>query len=276
MREDDMMQRSGAAAQALRKHLDSGALAYGMQCFTASPIMIEAMGTAGMHFTTIDMEHCPAGLQEVAHGIRAAENVRLTPFVRVPHLEPSTITRVLDLGAAGVVVPHASLEVCRQAVRAAKYAPLGARGACPVVRAAGYAPQDWHEFAASANSGTMVIPLLEDVESIEQMDDMMALPGIDIMFVGPWDLSLSLGVPAANFDHPRMAEVLDGAVAAARRNGKHVMTTVGATIDLEYASRLVSRGVSLLSFSADVMVFLEAARKITTVQPAKGTQVRAA
>ena len=88
-----MTQRSGAAAQALRKHLDTGALAYGMQCFTASPIMIEAMGTAGMHFTTIDMEHCPAGLQEVAHGIRAAENVRVTPFVRVPHLEPSTITR---------------------------------------------------------------------------------------------------------------------------------------------------------------------------------------
>lgn len=261
-----MSQRSGAAADSLRQHLASGALAYGMQCFTASPIMIEAMGTAGMQFTTIDMEHTPAGLQEVAHCIRAAENARVTPFVRVPHLEPSTVTRVLDLGAAGVVIPHASLEVCRQAVQAAKYPPMGARGACPVVRATGYAPKNWDEFAASANDGTMVIPLLEDEASIEQTEDMLALPGVDMLFVGPWDLSLSLGIPAANYDHPRMGAVLDRAIAAARKHNKHIMTTVGATIDLEYAGRLVSRGVTLLSFSADVMVFLEAARRITTVR----------
>ena len=267
-----MTRRSGAAASQLREHLGAGRLALGMQCFSASPILIEAMGTAGLHFTTIDMEHCPTGLSEVAHCLRAAEVAGVTAFVRVPRLEPSLITGVLDLGAAGVVIPHASLEICRLAVTAAKYAPLGSRGACPVVRAAGYAPQSWDAFASSSNSGTMIIPLLEDAASIEQMDEMLALDGIDMMFVGPWDLSISMGIPAATYDDPKMGAVLDRAVAAARRHGKHIMTTVGATIDLAYAQRLVSRGVSLISFSADVMVFLEACRGIATLGalPKKG------
>jgi 4-hydroxy-2-oxoheptanedioate aldolase len=250
---------------ALKQKLANGQIVTGMQSFSAHPALIEAMGTAGMDFVTVDMEHCPTGITEVVHAVRAAETAGITPFVRIPHMDASLLGRVLDLGARGVVVPHASLETCRAAVSAGKYAPQGNRGACPIVRAAGYAPASWASFAEAANNETMIIPLLEDASAVDELEDMLALPGVDVIFVGPWDLSISLGVPASNYDHPRLASVLERAVAAAKRNGKHIMTTVGATIDTNYAGRLVSKGVSLLSFSADIMVFLDACKKIAAI-----------
>ena len=254
-----------AGALTLKQKLARGDVVCGMQTFSAHPGMIEAMGTAGLNFTTIDMEHCPTGIAEVVHAVRAAETAGITPFVRIPQMDASMLGRVLDLGAKGVVIPHASLEVCKAAVDAAKYGPAGNRGACPIVRAAGYSPKSWAEFAENANAQTMVIPLLEDAAAVEELEDMLALPGVDILFVGPWDLSISLGIPAANYDHPKMGTILDRAVAAARKNGKHIMTTVGATIDTTYAARLVGKGVSLLSFSADILVFLDACRRIAAV-----------
>lgn len=260
------MQRAARSTPStLKQKLSRGDIVTGMQSFSAHPALIEAMGTAGMDFVTVDMEHCPTGIADVVHAVRAAETGGITPFVRIPHMDGSLLGRVLDLGAKGVVIPHASLEICRAAVSAGKYAPRGNRGACPIVRSAGYAPASWATFAEDANDQTMIIPLLEDAAAVDELEDMLALPGVDVIFVGPWDLSISLGVPASNYDHPKLAAVLERAVAAAKKKGKHIMTTVGATIDTQYAGRLVSKGVSLLSFSADIMVFLDACRKIAAV-----------
>lgn len=259
------MQRAVPNPTSLKQKLARGDVVTGMQSFSAHPALIEAMGSAGMDFVTVDMEHCPTGITEVVHAVRAAETAGITPFVRIPHMDGSLLGRVLDIGARGVVIPHASLEVCKAAVSAGKYAPRGNRGACPIVRAAGYAPASWASFAETSDNETMIIPLLEDAAAVDEIEDMLALPGVDVIFVGPWDLSISLGVPASNYDHPKLAAVLDRAVAAARKNGKHIMTTVGATIDTNYAARLVGKGVSLLSFSADILVFLDACKRIVAV-----------
>ena len=264
-----MHPQANAKLHAFTERLRAGELMLGMQSFSASPPIIESMGTAGMDFVTIDMEHCPTGIAEVVSAVRAAELGGVTPFVRIPQMDPSLLGRVLDLGARGVVIPHANLEICKQAVKAAKFGPVGNRGACPIIRAAGYSPASWDDFAAAANRDTMVIPLLEDKESIDDLEAMLALPGVDAIFMGPWDLSISLGIPAANYDHPVMGAILDRAVAAARKNGKHIMTTVGATTDTTYASRIVAKGVAMISYSADILVFVDACRRINTLRPVK-------
>jgi len=223
------------------------------------------MGSAGLDFTIIDMEHCPTQLETVATLARAADASGIAPLVRVPELDAALIGRALDLGVQGIVLSHASEARCREALEAARYAPAGKRGACPVVRAAGYLAADWSAHVERANADTLVVPLLEDAESVEEIERIFAVDGIEVVFVGPFDLSVSMGLGGADFRHPRMMSVLERAVNAATRSRKHVMTTVGATIDLEYAAMLIASGVRLLSFSADVAVFLNACRRISAL-----------
>ncbi|MBL0419309.1 siderophore biosynthesis protein SbnG [Ramlibacter sp. AW1] len=246
----------------LRDRLGGNRPLVGMQCFSASPVLVECMGEAGFDFTVLDMEHCPTQLETVAHLMRAADAQGMACLVRVPDLDAPLIGRTLDLGAQGIVLPHATVERARAAVRAARYAPQGERGACPVVRSAGWLPADWDAHAARSARETLVVPLVEDEAGVAQIDDIFALDGIDIVFLGPFDLAIAMGLGAADFRHPRLADVLDTVVSAARRHGKHVMSTVGATIDEAYAESLRERGVRLLSFSADVAVFMAACRRI--------------
>jgi len=252
----------------LRDKLEGDRPLVGMQCFSASPILVECMGEAGFDFTIIDMEHCPTQLETVAHLMRAADAGGVAPLVRVPDLDLSLIGRTLDLGAQGIVLPHASIERVRTAVQATRYAPQGQRGACPIVRSAGWLPVDWDAHVARSRRETMLIPLVEDETGIEEIDGIFALDGVDVVFLGPFDLAISMGLGAVDFKHPRLSAVLDTVVAAARRHGKHVMSTVGATIDEHYAATLRDRGVRLLSFSADVAVFMAACKRIAQlVQP---------
>jgi 4-hydroxy-2-oxoheptanedioate aldolase len=237
----------------------------GMQCFSASPVLVECMGQAGLDFTIIDMEHCPTQLETVAHLARAADASGVAPLVRVPDLDVPLIGRTLDLGVQGIVLPHASVERCKAAVRAARYAPEGDRGACPVVRGAGYLPTDWSAHARRTNDETLVVPLVEDESAVNEIDAIFALDGIEVVFLGPFDLAISMGLGAADYKHPKLAAILDRVVASAKKHGKHVMTTVGATIDETYAASLVARGVKCLSFSADVAVFLTACRRIAAL-----------
>jgi 4-hydroxy-2-oxoheptanedioate aldolase len=259
------MKRDGAF---LRERLAGGATVTGMQCFSASPVIVEAMGASGLDFTIIDMEHCPTGLETLAHLLRAADSVGVVPLVRVPDVERSIIGRSLDLGAAGIVIPRASPERCREALRWSRYAPEGERGACPVVRGAGYLPADWIAHERRSNASTLVVPLIEDPAAVEQCEEILALDGIEVAFVGPFDLAVSLGLSGADYRHPVLMGALEKVVAAATARGKYVMTTVGATIDLDYARRLLDAGVRLMSFSADIAVFIGACRRIAALKDA--------
>ncbi len=250
----------------IQERLRAGEILAGMQCFSASPPLVEAMGHAGLDFTTIDLEHCPTGLETLAHLVRAAESAGLVPFARVPELDCPLIGRVLDLGVRGIVLPHASPERCATAVNAARYMPQGDRSACPVVRAAGYLPQDWAEHARASNARVMVIPLIEDAAGAREAEAILDVDGVEVVFVGPFDLSMSLGLPGADFRHPELAAILTRIVDAAKARRKYVMTTVGATIDLDYAAKLVQSGVRLLSFSADIAVFMAACRRIAALR----------
>ncbi|MSP89214.1 MAG: aldolase [Alphaproteobacteria bacterium] len=250
----------------VRRKLETGANLIGMMHFTGCPMLIEVMASAGMDFTNIDMEHSPIDIGLAAHLIRAADAVGMTPFVRVPSVEPGLIMQVLNLGATGIIIPHANIKDCVAAVSAVRYAPEGIRGSCPAIRAAEYGKSDWAAWTRHANREVTVIPLLEEKEDIDRADEILAIDGIDIVFMGPFDYSVALGIPGANFDHPKMAAALEGLVEKARRRGKYVMTSVGARIDTDYARSIFRRGVRLISYSADALVFQESCKQIAATR----------
>jgi 4-hydroxy-2-oxoheptanedioate aldolase len=246
----------------LREKLDQGKTVTGMLSFIGAPMVVELMARAGLDFVVIDMEQSPLDLDRLAHIVRAADAAGIAPFVRVPELNPSLITRILNLGISGIVLPHANRERCEALVQAVLYAPDGQRGACPIVRATRYWPNNWKDYAAHANREIIIMPLLEDKEAIEDFEALAAIPGIDTFFIGPYDLSVSVGVPGAGFDHPVMSEALDKVSAIARANGKRIFTTVGDRQEKAYTQNLIERGVSGVIFATDGLVFLKACQNL--------------
>jgi 4-hydroxy-2-oxoheptanedioate aldolase len=197
-----------------------------------------------------------------AHLVRAADAAGIAPFVRVPSVDPGLIMKMLNLGAQGIIIPHATRVDCEAAVSAARYAPEGGRGSCPAIRASRYSQPDWAGYTRAANHEVTIIPLLEDKEAIDDIEGILAVDGVDIVFLGPFDYSVALGISGATFDHPIMAAALDRVVTMATARDKYVMTSVGARIDTHYARMIFDHGVRLISYSADALVFLEACRAI--------------
>jgi len=246
----------------VRRKLEQGKNLLGMMHFTGSPMLIEVMASAGMDFVNIDMEHSPIDSGLAAHLVRAADAAGIAPFVRVPSVDPGLIMKMLNLGAQGIIIPHATRVDCEVAASAARYAPEGSRGSCPAIRASRYSQPDWAGYTRAANREVTIIPLLEDKETIDDIEGILAVDGVDIVFLGPFDYSVALGISGATFDHPIMAAALDRVVTMATARNKYVMTSVGARIDTAYARMIFGRGVRLISYSADALVFLEACRAI--------------
>jgi 4-hydroxy-2-oxoheptanedioate aldolase len=250
----------------LRPLLEAGKTVTGMLLFTGSPMVVEMMAIAGLDFVIIDMEHSALDLDRAAHLIRAADAANIAPFVRVPEVDAPLIKKLLNLGAAGIVLPHANRENCAALLNAMRYAPEGERGACQIVRSAGYTRGDWNMHAERANREVMAIPLLEEATTIADFEAMAAMPGLDVYFVGPTDLSISLGVPGVTFDHPTMGAALDSVVAAARRHGKYVMTLIGNNLDVEYGRRVARRGVQAIVLGTDGDLFVNAIRRLAAIK----------
>lgn len=236
----------------VRERLALGHGVRGILVFTGSPVVVEVAAASGLDFVILDMEHSALDLTGAAHLIRAADASGITAFVRVPAVDPGLVMRLMDLGAAGIVLPHANADSCRALVSAMRYPPDGNRGACQITRAAGYTRGDWERYASRANGEMLAIALIEDAATLREFDALAAMPGIDVYFVGPTDLSIALGVPGATFDDPRLGAALDTVVASARRHGKTAMTLIGNNLDAGYSDRVAGRGVQMIVLGTDV------------------------
>lgn len=248
----------------LKARFTRGDTILGMISFLGTPMVIEIMAAAGIDFVMIDMEHNPMDMDRLAHLIRAADAAGIAPLVRVPEVDAGLIKRVMNLDVAGIVIPHGNLASCQALVRAMRYPPEGERGACPIVRATKYWPDDWRAYADRANRTTMVLPLVEDQQGLDEFEAMAALPGVDGFFIGPYDLSVSVGVPGADFNDPAMSAALDRVAALCRQHGKAVVTTIGDRQEREYSRSLVARGVQGLVFATDALVLLQACKRMVS------------
>ena len=251
-------------APSLLERFRRGEQLLGMIGFIGSPMVIEIMAAAGIDFVLIDMEHCPMDMDRLAHLIRAADASGIAPLVRVPEVDPGLIKRVMNLDVAGIVIPHGDRRSCEALVRAMRYPPEGERGACPIVRATNYWPEDWPAYADRANREIMVLPLIEDGAALEDFEAIAAVPGVDGFFIGPYDLSVSVGAPGADFTNPAMSAALDRVAALCKQHGKALVTTIGDRQEREYSQALVERGVQGLVFATDALVLLQACKRMVS------------
>ncbi len=223
------------------------------------PAFVEILGHTGFDFVVLDMEHGPNTVVSLQNHIRAAEATGLFPIIRVKEDMSSLISEVLDAGAGGVQVPQIC---CRQdaeeAVRAARFAPLGMRGVCRFVRATDYSSLDRYEYFARANTSVIVLQL-EGTAALENVQEILAVSGPDIVFVGPYDLSQSLGIPG-DVENPRVMKAIRGIVDECLKRNMAVGTFVDT---IEGAKRWRDAGLRYLCYSVDVGLFTEKCRETT-------------
>ena len=243
----------------LKKALREGKIVFGPFLKITDPAVVEIMGFAGFDFVIIDEEHGPISIESAQNMIRAAESVNITPIIRVGNNDEALILRALDIGAQGVEIPQInSKSDAVRAVKSVKYSPQGERGVCRYVRAANYSSMDKFEYFKSENEETIIIAHIEGVEGINNLDEILSVPGINIIFIGPYDLSQSLGIPG-EISHPLVTEKMKEVVLKCKENKVAVGTFAD---DIETAKSWVSLGVQYMSFSVDVGILYEASKKI--------------
>jgi len=217
-----------------------------------SPTFVEFCALAGFDFVLFDCEHGPMSVESVESLVRAAEAAGITPMARVPHNEPSTILRFLDTGVMGLLVPHIeTADDARAAVQSVKYPPVGQRGLAGV-RAGDYgAKMPTLEYVKMANEETMVLALVESQRGVENAAEIAAVPGVDVVHIGPSDLSMSMGFYGQP-DHPTVQAAIDRIIAAATAAGKPAGS--GAIRGSAALRRALDRGIRCVTYGARDLV----------------------
>ena len=243
----------------LKKALKEGKTVFGPFLKFTDPAAVEVMGFAGFDFVIIDEEHGPISMQSAQNMIRAAESVNITPVIRVGSNDEALILRALDIGAQGIEIPQINKKSdAIQVVKSVKYSPQGERGVCRYVRASNYSSMDKFEYFKCANRETMIIAHIEGAEGIKNLDEILTVAGIDVIFIGPYDLSQSLGIPG-EVNHPLVIEKMQEVVSKCKENNIVVGTFAD---DIKTAKSWVSLGVKYMSFSVDVGILYETSKNI--------------
>lgn len=228
-----------------------------------SPKIPQMLATAGFRFLIIDTEHgsyTSAETSELIVGCRAAG---IDPIVRVADWQYFHLAQPLDWNAMGVLVPHVeSREQAAEIVKACKYFPRGERGMAQRVAAGDFAQGDAGQYMREANDATMVIVQIETARGVEHVDEILSVPDIDAVFIGPTDLSASLGIPN-QFDHPKFIQayerIIDSCLAHKVAPGAHLF-------DLASLKKWTAKGMTFVGFLHDVTLMVDlAARELAPV-----------
>lgn len=219
---------------------------------TTDSAFVEAAGLAGLDFIILDTEHGPANLETLHNHVRASRLTPMSAIVRVKGVDAHAIGSALDTGASGVQVPNInSAEHAKIAVDAARFYPLGNRGVCRFVRAAQFGSQDKAEYFSEANK-VIVILQVEGLEGVHNLDSILNVPGFDVLFIGPYDLSQSVGKPG-EVDAPEVVALMREIAEKAKAKG----VLLGAFCDTpENAEFLKTQGFQYLAYSVDVNLFI--------------------
>jgi 4-hydroxy-2-oxoheptanedioate aldolase len=204
----------------LRVKLAAGETVVGSFVYIPSAKLVEIVGLVGFDFVVIDMEHGPVDTVVAEDMVRGVELGGATPIIRVTHNSPHLILRALDIGAQGIHVPEIeTVEDARNAAMSSKYGPLGYRGLAGV-RAADYGLRSpLSEYSAEANRETMVIAHIESDLSVKNLDSLLEVDGIDVYYLGPEDISNSLGIPGQSKDE-RVVSLVEDSIRKIVANGK--------------------------------------------------------
>jgi len=221
--------------------------------------IVEILGLAGFDYIIIDCEHGPLDMLSAQDMIRAAKLVGMSPVIRISDNDPAMISRALDIGADAVQIPQiCTKEDAEKAIIAGKFAPLGERGVCRYVRAAEYSNVEKSKYFKKANNETMIIVQIEGKEGINNIDEILSVKGIDIIFIGPYDLSQSLGI-IGDVNNPKIGEMVEIITMKAKACGKRIGIFVE---NKEQALKFIELGVQYISYSTDAGIILSSFKEV--------------
>ena len=252
-----------------RDQIAAGHICTGTAVTLNDPAVSELLAEAGYDFTWIDTEHAPFDLQGTLGHIMACRGTNTAPFVRVRENDANLIKPVLDLCPAGIIVPNVnSPEAARAAVQACKYPPHGIRGYGPR-RGIRYGAQSMSDYLGVADRQTLVILQIEHIDAVNQIDAILAVPGIDSICIGPNDLSGSMGKLGKTTD-PELVRAIELVATRTRRAG--VTLGVSTGYNAETLPIWIDRGVQWINLNVDwVNLFLYSKSVVDAVRQVKRT-----
>ena len=240
-----------------KRLLGQGQPAIGTFCLAASALIAEMLGHSGLDFVMVDLQHGESTPDRLQHMLQALSATPATPLVRVPANAPVDIQRALDMGAAGVVVPTVNTrEEAEAAVRAVRYAPIGVRSWGPL-RGALYLGA---EYFAEAHEELLTILMIEGAEGCKNAREILSVPGVDACFIGPNDLSITLGFPPGLAElPPPVEEAVAAILAAARATGKAAGIQV---FDARAARPRIEQGFRFVSVMSELEMVRDGAAEV--------------
>lgn len=223
------------------------------------PASAELMAGAGFDWIAVDMEHTGIDLPGLENIARAVNGTGVDLIVRLPACDPDFTKRVLDIGAEGIIVPNVNTpELARRAAEMARYPPEGMRGTS-LVRAAGYG-RNFADYVRHHNENVLVAVMIEHIDAVENIDAILSTPGVDATFIGPYDLSASMGIPG-QIDRPEVREAQSRVLEACRRHrvppGMHVVP-----VDPQQIRERIDAGFRFIACSIDTQIIMDGCRRL--------------
>ncbi len=241
--------------------LDAGQSVVGtMVSEIRQPAVMQLLKNAGFDFVIIDNEHGPFNIETIADLSRTAKYLGLTPLVRIPDLAYPFIAQPLDSGAQGLMIPRITqADQVREVVQMMKYPPTGRRGCATSRGFTDFQSGPLPEVMAAANEETLLIIQVETVEAVANIEEIVAVPGVDVTLIGPSDLSIALGVPG-QWDSPKLHAAIEKMLAACQDSGVYPAIHFN---DLEWATYWINKGMRLVSCFSEAGLMMARGREVT-------------
>ena len=231
----------------IRHDVLSGKLTAGTFLNLGSPASVEIAGLAGFDWLLIDLEHGVGDEASLMAQLQAAASTPAAPIVRVAWNDVTRFKRVLDLGAAGVMVPYVnSPDEARSVVSFVNYPPRGVRGVARFIRASGFG-MEFSGYFSEANDNLLTVVQIETPQAVAKASEIAAVDGIDVLFIGPLDLSSNMGI-SQQIDHPDFREAVGQVITACRESGK----IAGTLVMPGRAEQAVKDGFTFLAVGSDI------------------------
>ena len=240
----------------VREKLLAGEPVLGLQMGLGSPAVAEMMGYAGYDWLVIETEHNALDFSQIEHMMMAMSSTEVVPLVRPSSGDPLVIQKVLDAGAMGLFVPMFRTAAEAEAVvKATRYPPAGIRGFGPL-RASQYT-MDYPDYFARSNDNVLVSFILETKEALANLEEIMAVPGVDALYFGLFDLCISLGLNPINMPFPEIDEAIERALELSRKTGVAIGIGAGSPEDLRFR---LDQGMRFMVYGTDYMLLQNAAK----------------
>lgn len=232
----------------VREKLLSGLPVIGTWIVIPSIISSDIIASSGIDFVIIDREHGPISFETAQEIVIACESRSVSPIMRVGDIDKSSIQKALDIGNHGIQIPNVSnLKEAKQVINFSKYPPIGNRGFSPFIRAADYTNKNSNKLINNSNTNTLVVLNIEGSDAIKNLDEILSVNNIDIIFVGLFDLSKELGIPG-DIENQMIYDKLNIIVEKASKFNVHIGTIATSTPQMK---KFIDIGLKYIVYGVD-------------------------